>query len=556
MSDNSVITGQRFEFKSHAVPLLFLAFISFWSFFYNNGVIEIDSMEARNLVTAREILENNNWFSPSMNGEIRLAKPPLPTWFAALVSLSVGETDSLAILRIPNAVSALLLVFLTYGFAWTLGRDKTQAFMAAAILASSFLMVKQGHRASWDIFTHTFMLAAMWAFIDAIRNHRGWPMFAIFGSFMGLAFMSKGPVSFFSLLLPFILSYMWIYRFAELKEKWRQNLLAFAICLAISVPWPLYIWLFHHEALLTMMSQESDAWVNKHLQPFWYYWDFLLFSGLWLVVTVAALAKPFAEKHFKSVQEYRFLLLWLVLGIVLLSLMPEKKSRYLLPTAIPLALLGGSLFRAIMDKFRLGAQGKADSWIIASHTILISLIGVLLPVMLFHRLYIKNGTGTPGLFILVSAVFLIMVVSAWIMFKKKNLLGLFFLTLIQFSFISFIYMDFYRDLNIRNPGYKVFTEKDAAILPPGTVIFLTEHSPGVKYAWDLKHKVKLWRPEEAKQLLESGKAIGVISWGDPDEILAKRIGENVKIEVINRVDYKKRHTQEEKTVLSLVRLAR
>lgn len=68
-------------------------------------------MEAGNLVTAREILQNDNWLIPTMNGEIRLAKPPLPTWFAALTSLSVGGTDKLSLLRVPGAVSAMLLVF-------------------------------------------------------------------------------------------------------------------------------------------------------------------------------------------------------------------------------------------------------------------------------------------------------------------------------------------------------------------------------------------------------------------------------------------------------------
>ena len=165
MNSDKHLAYQQSEFKSHTYPLLFLLFICFWTFFYNIGAIEVDSMEARNLVTAREIIANDNWLVPTMNGEIRIAKPPLPTWFAALVSLSAGGTDKMSLLRIPNALFAVLLIFFTYGLSWALSRDRTLAFMSAAILATNIVMMKVGHRATWDIFCHTFMLGALWAFI-------------------------------------------------------------------------------------------------------------------------------------------------------------------------------------------------------------------------------------------------------------------------------------------------------------------------------------------------------------------------------------------------------
>ena len=60
---------------------LFLLFlIAFIAFVANNGAIEANIMEARNLTTAREILQKNNWLEPTMNGELRLEKPPLPKY--------------------------------------------------------------------------------------------------------------------------------------------------------------------------------------------------------------------------------------------------------------------------------------------------------------------------------------------------------------------------------------------------------------------------------------------------------------------------------------------
>ena len=67
------------------LPLLLLVFCC--SFFINNGAIFADIMESRNIVTAREMVYDHNWLVPTMNGELRLEKPPLPTWIAAVVEV-------------------------------------------------------------------------------------------------------------------------------------------------------------------------------------------------------------------------------------------------------------------------------------------------------------------------------------------------------------------------------------------------------------------------------------------------------------------------------------
>jgi 4-amino-4-deoxy-L-arabinose transferase-like glycosyltransferase len=371
---------------------------------------------------------------------------------------------------------------------------------------------------------------------------------------MGLSFLSKGPVSFYALFLPFILSYLWIFKPLELKTKWPLLALAFSICVFISSLWPLYILNFHPEALLATVQQESQAWVDRHVQPLEYYLKFPAYSGLWLVVTIAVLVKPFAEKRVRSVQNYRFLLLWLVLAILLLSLIPEKKYRYLLPAMIPLALLSAVLLRGIMDRFRQGKQAKGDLRVIALHAFLISIVGVIYACVLFYQLSEINGAAAPFFTILVFSVFLIIVVSSWHFFKNKKVFALFSLTVVQSCFIAFLYMDFYREVNLANPEYKRMTKIDSSVLPLETNIFFMHYPPGIKFAWDLNRQVKHWRVEEARQLLESGETIAVISRGNPYKALTKRIGKDVEIQIIDRFDYKEKRPQKTKILLSKVRL--
>jgi 4-amino-4-deoxy-L-arabinose transferase-like glycosyltransferase len=554
MPGNATPVYPHYEMPSHTLSVVLLLFICFWSFFYNIGVMEVDLMEARNLVTAREILDNDNWLIPTMNGEIRLAKPPLPTWFAALASLSDGRSDNLAWLRIPNAISSTLLILFCYGLCWTMSRDRTQAFMAAAILATNFLVMGVGHRATWDIFCHSFMLGALWAFMDGMRNDRGWPVFAIFGTLMGLSFMSKGPVSFFAMLLPFILSYLWVFKTADFRAKWPLILFAFAICIFISGLWPFYIWKFHPEAMLTTFSVETDAWINRHLRPFWYYLRFPLYSGLWLFIGFAALAVPFARKRVKSVEDYRFLLYWLAFSVLLLSVIPEKKLRYLLPAIIPLAMLSGTVLRGILDSYRQGTVQKGDAIVTLLHASLIAIVALLYPGLFFYNQYFTVGNENLWLYLFVFTFSIAVAVSCWFCFKSRNLFGLFALTVVQFCFITILYMGYYDDLSYSNPDYKIMKEVDPAVLAPAETIFRMRDGLSIRYVWDLNRKVKEWNVETAKALLENGKTIAVIAAGDPNEALHQALEGDLDIQLIDNFDYDEDRAHRVKTTLSLVSL--
>lgn len=71
--------------KQERKYLIILAFISMVAFFSNLWVRPADLMEARNFITAREMIQNDNYIIPTLNDFLRFEKPPLPTWVTALV---------------------------------------------------------------------------------------------------------------------------------------------------------------------------------------------------------------------------------------------------------------------------------------------------------------------------------------------------------------------------------------------------------------------------------------------------------------------------------------
>ena len=53
-------------------------------FLSNLDALFVNIMEARNFITAREMLTHDNWIFTTMNELPRYEKPPLPTWLTAI----------------------------------------------------------------------------------------------------------------------------------------------------------------------------------------------------------------------------------------------------------------------------------------------------------------------------------------------------------------------------------------------------------------------------------------------------------------------------------------
>ncbi|MFR4038103.1 MAG: hypothetical protein ACLTZT_10120 [Butyricimonas faecalis] len=58
--------------QKNYIHYLFILVVCWFAFFVNNGSVYEDIMESRNLVTAHEMIEYDNWLVPTMNGELRL----------------------------------------------------------------------------------------------------------------------------------------------------------------------------------------------------------------------------------------------------------------------------------------------------------------------------------------------------------------------------------------------------------------------------------------------------------------------------------------------------
>ncbi|MBP7380043.1 MAG: glycosyltransferase family 39 protein, partial [Odoribacter sp.] len=86
-------------------------------------------------------------------------------------------------------------------------------FVSALILCTCHNVILMGRTASWDIYCHAFMMGAVYHLAVAIKGMGGkWRHCIVAGVLAGLSIMSKGPVSVYALLLPFVIAFAFVMR--------------------------------------------------------------------------------------------------------------------------------------------------------------------------------------------------------------------------------------------------------------------------------------------------------------------------------------------------------
>ena len=524
--------------KAGYLYFLLLCAICLCSFFAHLGFRGPDLMEARNFVSAREIVENNNWLVPTMNGEIRIAKPPLPTWFVALFRLINGNTDNVAFLRLPSALSGVLLVLFFYGFTQALTKDSRLAFLTSTVLATSFLVIDLGRTGSWDIFCHSFMVGALYFFrVGLKKRESSFRPFIPAGICLGLSFLSKGPVAFYAMLLPCTASYIYVFGFADIRKKWRGCLLAFTICFLIAIPWPLYIYLAHSDLASSIAQGEAKAWSNRHIRPFWYYWYFPVFTGLWVFFAIAALIKPYSLNRIKDSANYKFLLTWILLTILSLSVLPEKKERYLLPAIIPMAMMVGYLIKGLHERFQKKSHNNADILVISLHTVACVIITLILPVGLVYFTAIKTSCGSTTSLSAITAVFWGLGAAMLLFYRRRDIYKMAAVSVAIICAFNLFVLPFSRPFMYPNPDYRLIKNiKDNPELEKLNFFGIGEIS--MTMIWDLGCPVKKLNPHNIDNLLPL-LPFGLVSDDDPARILPAELLKVIKIRRIDVYDYKK-----------------
>jgi 4-amino-4-deoxy-L-arabinose transferase-like glycosyltransferase len=375
--------------------------VCFFAFFVNNGAVHVNSAEARNLTTAREMVESRDWTAPTLNGEPRAGKAPLPAWMAALVERA--SPDNVVVQRAVAGGMATVAVFFLYLLAIALTRSKLFGLLSALVLATCFSMVMMGRAVDGYVHAYAFMLGAIFFFYRAaVAPTTRWWDFVMAGLLLGLAFLSKGLELFYTLLLPFLVALVYLYRPSFRHKRW-PVLLMIVVALAVGAAWLL-------PALRS--GEKIELFMELNNRPWYYYWRFFTESGIWSLFLLTGLfGWCWMRGRVALKKEYSLAVLWLLLALLLLTLFPGKSMRYLPSVLVPAALVMGHYVLDIFLRVRDDKLAPVDKVVFRLNAFLPALLSLGVPVALYVMFYSRLGLT---LYILFSLLFLLVSLSIFV----------------------------------------------------------------------------------------------------------------------------------------------
>lgn len=434
--------------------LLFLLLTCGAIFFVNLNTLPVNIMEARNFITAREMLHDGHWLFTTLNGEPRYQKPPLPTWLTAFSAAIFGIKIVWA-LRLPAALMTLGLVWVCYKLAKKLTSKSLYAFISSLIMATSFYIVASARDGQWDIFTHGFMTVCIYLlFLLFTEERHKYQNALLAGLFFGFSFLSKGPVSFYALLLPFIIAFGIVYKYKSFKSRGLPLVVFICVAVIVSGWWHWYT-ITYDPLAAKITKNETVNWVSYEVKPFYYYWSFFTQSGVWTLPAFIALLYPYLKNRVFNRKAYQFTFLWTMLSVILLSLIPEKKSRYLLPVLIPMALNTGFYIEYLFRKFK-DLTDKKEILPVYFHFGLVALIGLVFPIGGYFFL----REGLPGNWLWFVLLSLALIPISLFMLRnlfRRKIAAVFYLTVAFIVAVIWFGLPLSKAITI-NPDYKPFSE--------------------------------------------------------------------------------------------------
>lgn len=494
------------ETKLHSFQsVVLLLFVSGILLLSGLDKVDVNIMEARNFISAREMVQNQEYLLTTLNNQPRYEKPPLPTWLTA-ISGTVFGFDSLFAMRLPVVAITMSLVFMFYYHSKLMGLNEKHALNNGLILITSFYIFFAGRDNQWDMYTHSFMMASIFFLWKLFQEDAKQIQNALCaGLFLGFSILSKGPVSFYALFLPFLISYGVVYRI-PFRRKWFYFVGMLFSGLVIGASWYIYVRLKDTEAFNAIASRETANWSSYEVKPFYYYWSFFVQSGLWTIPSLLALVYPYLKSRVSNLKAYQFSLLWTLLALIFLSVIPEKKVRYLVPVLIPLALTTGFYIEYLIRSFKDNVQNWERN-IVYFFSVIIALVGFVYP---FALIFILKEKIMAHLFVVIFSSLLMIGCALFIIngLMQKNFSKVFYSMIALFTVVVFALALLSKEL-VYNPDY-ASASKALSIEKQYNVKTYSLSAVAPEVIWDFGKPIPVLEPKGNQVLLPVEKQFGLL----------------------------------------------
>ncbi len=258
-------------------------------------------------------------------------KPPLALWVHGLALHLLGT--EIWVSRLPTVLLGAATILALIGAVRAIG-DRSTAFVAGVILATSGVFIGGTHAISLDIWLGACLTGAMWLAGRAGRDDRKGRLWLV-GIPIGIALMVKPLVA----LVAFPILAGWLV--ADRRVAWLPSLtLAVLVALLISAPWHLGMVHLHGDPFtdqylgrqIVDRAAGTLGNANDGAASPWYYLG-VLADGYWpwLVLLPFAIVGGLRPVGRRLPRETLLPLIWAGVWLIVFSLHPDKRPRYIIP---------------------------------------------------------------------------------------------------------------------------------------------------------------------------------------------------------------------------------
>jgi len=371
-TDNSSLEYNSPSLASRLAWIALILTALYLCYFHNLGTIGlVGPDESRYAWIARDMVETGDWVTPRLYGKPWFEKPPLYYWGAALSFKLFGVGEAAA--RLPSAVSALLA---TLALAWLVRRlsGVEPARWLMLFLPTTVGMTGFSHAAATDMPFSAMLTIAMVCAAFVLRLVRDehtpvlprtpWLALIVFGFFLGLAVLAKGPAA-------IVLAGGTVLLWAVSTKRWRDAFrclhpVAIASFSLTALPWYIICSRRNPDFFRVFIVEHNfRRYLTpefQHIQPFWFYIPITLLAIFpWTILLI-----PLSKQVLETIRGRRpeldstfFFLSWVAFPFVFFSVSQSKLPGYILPAIPPLVLLLAASLSA-----RLRSSEKAASWLV------------------------------------------------------------------------------------------------------------------------------------------------------------------------------------------------
>ncbi len=390
----------------YLVEVLTVAALCGFFFFYRLGSFGlVGADEPRYAQVAREMIQRNDFITPTLHGEPWLEKPALYYWRATAAFRTFGVEDWSA--RLPSGTFAFALVIIIY---FHMRRFRSGAQMDAALItASAAAIIGFARGASTDMqLAAPFAIAMLGWYAWYETGSKFWLFDLYF--FLAVGTLAKGPVA------PGLAAII-VILFAGLRRDWRLALRTLWVpgiltYFVVVLPWFIMVQLhnpnFLHVFIFEHNLERFTTNTFHHKYPFWYYLPVWILSLLpWTVYGGAALIETLRETW----QDWRssapgvaresvllgdsfseFLVLWAIVPVLFFSISSSKLPGYILPAIPPCTIL-------IADYLQKKRGHPVNTALLAIHSLLVGLLAAAVSLLPYLVLEPKHLPAAHSLWI-------------------------------------------------------------------------------------------------------------------------------------------------------------